>query len=274
MEHKKTIITLVILALFCCIPAFPKNLSNHGQTQVNNVFQEDFTEYMRTLQEKLQSTWNPPDFMEEGHVKVFFKINRFGELLSTNVIESSGNVIYDESALEAIKDSAPFNKFPENTIRDTISIKYSFDTILIEEERMNGYYELAKSYSKTNPARAIEYLNLAIDKVGGEEASCFLYKRRADLKSLIGDTQGAESDYEKYKLYTNNNNVRRVHLLKHISEKKPTAYTYHYLAYAYEQIKDYDNAILAVDRAIELTDSTALLRRYRDFLISKRDSLN
>lgn len=276
MKLRDITITLMFFAVLLYI--IPCTQANEVQNSDNNVqlsaVQNDFSEYMKSVQDKLRTAWQPPDFMEEGHVKVFFRLNRQGLLMSANIIESSGNDIYDESALEAIKDCAPFGEFPEGTLREFISIKYSFDTILIEEERMNGYYELAKLNTNKNPLMALEYLNMAIDQVGGEEASYFLYKKRADIKMRLGDKSGAQNDYDIYNLYTKRANIKRVHLLKHIAETKESAFIYHYLAYAYEQINDYDSAISAIDKAIKLADADAMLKHYKNNLIRKQQALN
>lgn len=270
MNSKKTIITiLLIIACLGFIQYTKAEETCPSQQEINVLVRNDFSDYMKNVQEKLSTTWQPPDFMEEGHVRVYFKLNRQGRVMNATIIESSGNDIYDESALEAIKDCAPFGDFPEDSLKEFISIKYSFDTILIEEERMNGYYELAKTYTKNNPQKALEYLNLALARVGGEEASCFLYKRRAELNERLGYYEDAQKDYETYDLYTNRANIKRVHLLKHMVETKPSAYLYHYLAYAYEQINDYDNALIAIDKAINLTDENANMKHYRDALLKK-----
>lgn len=270
MELKRLTITLTLFGLLFLPAAFSRESNNAGNVPLV-ILQEDFTDYMNNLHECLQTLWQPPDFMEEGHVKVFFRVNRKGEVLNPIIIESSGNDIYDESALEALKQASPLEKFPENTLKEYISIKYSFDTILIEEERMKGYFELAKMNTERNPALALEYLNKAINEVGGEEASGFLYKRRADIKNLLGDSAGAQADYEKYKTFTEHSNIRRLHLLKHLAETQNSAYIYHYLAYAYEQVDDINNALISVNKALELSDSTleGNLKRYKKQLEKK-----
>ena len=269
MDFKKATITILLLAVssFFIQYAQAEEMYEPVEKVASESVQNDFADYMNDVQTKLQTAWQPPDFMEEGHVRVHFNLNRQGQVMRVAVIESSGNDIYDESALEAIKNCNPFDAFPETTSREYISIKYSFDTILIEEERMHGYYELAKANVYRNPQMALEYMNMALAKVGGEEASCFLYKRRAEIKERLGDEEGAKEDYDTYNLYINRSNIKRVHLLKHLSEIKPSAYIYHYLAYAYEQVGDYQNAIIAIDKAIELTDDNGHLKRYRNSLI-------
>ena len=132
----------------------------------------------------------------------------------------------------------------------------------------------AKHYTKNNPQLALQYLDMAIDRVGGEEASSFLYKRRADIKKVLGDLNGAKEDYEKYRIYTEHANIKRVHLLKHLAEVQNSAYIYHYLAYAYEQVNDIKNALISIDKAIELSDdyTEGNLKRYKKYLEQK--SLN
>ncbi len=271
MKFKNTTIAILLMTIILGLSHSTQAGEDYlpGKRPANEIVQNDFSEYMKELQDKLQKTWQPPDFMEEGHVRVYFKLNRQGRVMSASVIESSGNDIYDESALEALKDCSPFGNFPENSVREFISIKYSFDTILIEEERMHGYYELAKANAKNNPKMALEYMNMALNHVGGEEASGFLYKRRAEIKEQLGDYEGAAKDYETYNLFTKRTNIKRVHLLKHLVENKQSAYLYHYLAYAYEQVGDYKNAIGAIDKAIELTDENGKLKYYRNTLLQK-----
>ena len=274
MSLKSPIIVLVFLIIMPLLPPARAENSEQQAAQITVESRNEFSEYMKNVQEKLRATWQPPDFMEEGHVTVFFKLTRQGRVLNAAIIESSGDDIYDESALDAIKESAPFGEFPDESLREFISIKYSFDTILIEEERMSGYYELAKRYSKNNPQMALKYLDLAIDKVGGEEASSFLYKRRAEIKESLGDIASAKADYDTFSMYTNRTNIKRVHLLKHLAETRPSLYIYHYLAYAYEQVNEYDNAIEAIDKAILLSDSDTHLKTYRNSLVNKKQNLN
>lgn len=274
MDLRSTTIAIMLMtALFFMPQSNGSEISHSSLTQpADCVVQDDFTDYMTALQDKLQKNWQPPDFMEEGHVKVYFKLNRHGQLMAASVIESSGNDIYDESALEALKDCAPFGEFPADSTKESISIKYSFDTILIEEERMHGYYELAKVNLKKNPRMALEYINMALNKVGGDEASYFLYKKRAEIKEALGDYDGATKDYESYNKFVKRMNIKRVHLLEHIAETKQSAYLYHYLAYAYEQVNDYPNAITAIDKAIELTYENWNLKRYRNQLVQKQQA--
>ncbi len=246
--------------------------SYYNQPASSAQVQNDFSQYMTNVNEKLQKNWTPPDFLEEAHTRILFKINRDGEIYSARIIESSGDNIYDESAINALKKSMPFGAFPKNTTRESLTINYSFDTTLVKTDKMKYYYELAKkNYYNDKPA-ALKYINLAINEVNGDDESYFLYKRRARIKEAMGEHVSALDDFEKYEQMKSRVDLKRVHALKHQAEVEDTAFAYFYLAYAYEQIKDYENAIHAINKAIERTDLNNNYKRYRTELV-KRISL-
>lgn len=268
MKFKNLIITSTIFGIFLFSNSLHAKENYENKSPANIMVQECFSEYMSKVQNKLRATWQPPDFLAEAHVKVYFKLNRQGRIVSSGIIESSGNDIYDESAIDALKRAEPFGEFPEQTLKEHIAIKYSFDTVLIEEERMKGYYELAKQYSKINPQKALEYIDMAINEVGGEEASGFLYKMRADIKTALGDNAGAREDFDIYESFANKAKIKRIHLLKYLTETQNSAYIYHYLAFAYEEIGDYKNALDAINKALLKADfnSEENIRHYKNHL--------
>lgn len=231
----------------------------------------DFAEYMDNVNKKLKDNWNPPDFMEECHIRIIFKLNRKGELISGDLVESSNNPFYDESAIEAIEKSSPFGEFPINSERETLTINYSFDTSFVKTEQMKEYYEQAKKYTYSDRKKALEYINLAIAEVEGDDNAYFLYKRRSKIKEGLGDHLGAKDDNATYEKLKKKVDIKRIHALKHQAETEDTAFAYYYLAYAYEQLEDYDNAIYAIDRAIERTDLNNLYKRYREDLIKNKN---
>lgn len=238
--------------------------------QTSNVqVKQTFSDYMDNVQTKLKNNWRPPDFMENCHIRVVFKVNRDGKIISKNIVESSGNDVYDESAIVALMKSQPFEKFPESTARETITINYTFETSLIEESRMKGYYSLAKKCANSQPNKAIEYLTLALNEVGGEEDSYFLYKMRGDLKSLIGDSAGADDDYTQYKTFKARTDKKRIHALNRLASIDNSAFTYYYLAYACEMNNDYDGALSAIDNAIRLDESNFKYKNYKNSLLNK-----
>lgn len=233
----------------------------------------DFSEYMQNVREKLQKNWVTPDFLEEGRIRLLFKIDRQGNVISGDILESSGNLIYDESAVNAIHKSEPFGEFPASSTRETITVNYTFETSLVKTDKMKEYYDLAKRYAYSDKKEALNYINLAIAEVEGDIESYFLYKRRAKIKEGLGDHLGAKADYEQYEKMKAKVDIKRVHALKHQAEIEDSAFAYYYLAYACEQIKDYEGAIDAINKAIERTDLNQQYKRYRTELVKTYNSL-
>lgn len=250
----------------------PVSFASEGYSNIP--VKADFSDYMSDINYKLQKNWTPPDFLEEGHVKIIFKLDKSGNLISGSVIESSGDSIYDESAMAALSKSLPFGNFPVNAQRETITVKYSFDTTLVKTDKMKEYYDQAKRYTYSDRQEALKYINLAIAEVQGDENSYFLYKRRAKIKEGLGDHIGAKADLEQYKNMKAKVDLKRMHALRHQAEIEDSAYVYYYLAYAYEQLEDYDNAIWAIDKAIERTDLNNQYKRYKAELKNKQSLSN
>ena len=115
-------------------------------------------------------------------------------MISGDILESSGNPVFDESAIKAIHKSEPFGAFPANSTRETITVNYSFDTSFVKTDKMKEYYDLAKRYTYSDKKEALKYINLAIEEVHGDVESYFLYKRRAKIKEGLGDHLGAKED--------------------------------------------------------------------------------
>ena len=269
----KKIVTLVLCMFIALSVNAYEYSSYYNRPTQNQQTQNNFAEYMENVKQKLQQNWLTPDILEEGHVRVLFKIDRQGNVISGDILESSGNKLFDESAVNAIHKSEPFGDFPQNTTRSSLTINYSFDTSFVKTDKMKEYYELAKKYSLTDRKEALKYINLAIAEVEGDSESYFLYKRRAKIHESMGNHVEANADYETYKNYKKKVDIKRVHALKYKVANEDTAFAYFYLAYAYEQIRDYDNAIWAINKAIERTDLNQQYKRYRTELIKIQESL-
>ena len=263
----KKILIIASCILFCLrVQAYDYSYSYNRPSQNQQVI-SDFSDYMENVKSKLRKNWSYPDFLEEGHARVLFKLDRKGYVISGDILESSGNPVYDESVVDAIHKSEPFGDFPANTTRQSLSINYSFDSSLVKTDKMKEYYDMAKRYAYSDKKEALKYINLAIEEVHGDSESYFLYKRRANIKEGLGDHLGAKEDYEQYEKLKAKVDIKRIHALKHRAEVEDTAFAYYHLAYAYEQLKDYENAIHAINKAIERTDLNQQYKRYRTELV-------
>ena len=228
-----------------------------------NSVQNDFSEYMNTLQEKIQRSWNPPEFEEDGSATVLFTITRQGDLVNTEIVESSNNPVFNESTIEALKKAAPFDKFPANTAKDALTIKYTFHTSIVKTDTMREYVSNADKFFNVNNQTALDYINLAIEEVEGDIGSYFLYGKRSKIKRALGDIQGAEADLAECKRLKAKFDQKRINNGKLMAEMENSPFAYFYLAHSYEIAGDYIHALEAIDKAIALTELNNQYKRYR-----------
>lgn len=265
---------IVVMCVLSTLRVLPHEFNSlYNQPTSNQQVKNDFSDYMSNVSTQLRKNWVAPDFLEEGHVRVLFKIDRDGNVIAGEILESSGNSVYDESAVNAIHKSEPFGRFPSNTSRQTITVNYCFDTSLIKTDKIKELYLLAKKHAYSDKQLALEYINQAIAEVGLDNESYFLYKRRAKIKESLGDHVGAKDDFEQSDIMKRKVDIKRVHTLKRQAEIEDSAFAYYYLAYAYEQIKDYEAAIEAINKAIERTDLNQQYKRYRTELVKQYKAL-
>lgn len=257
--------------IFCS--AYSSYEPDFNQYRANAQLQNDFSGYMANLKTKIQKNWIPPDFLESGHVTVMFKVNRRGEVLSVDIVESSNNAVYDESVLEAIKKSVPFDKFPPCASRDFVTIKYSFDSSLVKTDQMKSFVDKADEFYNVNNETALDYINKAISEVQGDINSYFLYGKRSKIKRALGDIKGAEEDFAECKRLKAKVDQKRILACKVIAEMEKSPFAYYHLAYSYEIAGDYEHALEAIDKAIELTELNNGYKRYRQELVVKKASL-
>ncbi len=249
---------------FVCASEFDYN--KYREAAVN---QEDFSGYMRTLQGKIQKNWNPPDFAEDGDATVTFRINRQGEIVSREITESSNNPVFDESTLEALRKAAPFDKFPANTSKQYLTIKYNFHTSIVKTDTMKEYVRNADRFFNVNNETALSYIDLAIKEVEGDIGSYFLYGKRSKIKRALGDIEGAEQDLQECKRLKAKFDQKRIMSSKLIAEMENSPFAYFYLAHSYEIAGDYVHALEAIDKAIQLTELNNQYKRYRAELLEK-----
>lgn len=236
--------------------------------------QENFSGYMADLREKIQRSWFPPECLErDGHALVKFSVTRAGDIHSVEIIESSGNPVYDESALEALRKASPLAHFPANTSRGSLTIEYSFDTSVVKTGDMQEYLAKADRFYNVNNRTALDYINKAINEVDGDINAYFLYGKRSKIKEALGDMVGAAADLDQSMKLKSKYDRKRIMASKLLAEMEQSAYSYFNLAHSYEIAGDYEQAIEAIDKAIALTELNNQYKRYRNELLDKKTSL-
>ncbi len=108
---------------------FPDGDADEAVVDINTR-EEKFFSYLLYLKNKIQGVWVYPSSAANagigGSLTVEFSIARNGELLSVNLIDSSGHAILDESAMRAIRVAAPYYPFPSRLRAKRLKIRANF----------------------------------------------------------------------------------------------------------------------------------------------------
>lgn len=116
--------------------------SNNGLFSFNTAKFKNFT-YFKNMKDRIASNWYPPLLANAaigGHapgnmrimaipnqkVKICFIMNRSGEIVRVELVDSMGNKPLDESCLDAIRLSKNFGKVPEDIKGEFILIPFIF----------------------------------------------------------------------------------------------------------------------------------------------------
>ena len=261
---------LVILSLSIMLmnTAFAEDF-DYNQMQRKISVQEEFGDYMTSVQDKISKTWTPPDLLESGHATAVFKIDKNGNLISSYIKESSGNSVFDESALYSIQKASPYMEFPINASRDFITVVYSFDSSVVDAKDVKELVAKSEKYINVDNQTARNILDSAIKSIEGDPASYFLYARRHKIDKLLGDTDAANEDMRKCKELKFAYDIRRIAKCKEALMKDETPFAYFTLANAYELAGDYQNALNSIDKAISMTELNHAYIRYRAEMIMR-----
>ncbi len=231
--------------------------------------QEEFGDYMDIVRTKISKTWTPPEVIEKGHATVVFKLDKNGNVLSSYIRESSGNKIYDDSALNSIRDAAPYAQFPSNVSRDFITIQYSFDSSVVSRNEVQSLVQQSEKYMNRDNKMALEILNQAIKSIEGDPSSYFLYARRHKLNKMLGNELEAKQDLAESKRLKALYNQKRIKKCQEALAQEESPFAYFTLANAYDLAGDYQNALYNIDKAISMTELNHAYKRYRAEIVMK-----
>lgn len=109
---------------FQTINQFNLNSNDDINTTIDNV---NFKPYLKSLQEKIKSNWNPPNDAISKKNLFLFKILKDGSLSNLKLLQTSGHQNYDQQALIAINKSAPFDPLPNEFSKKSIDVQFTFD---------------------------------------------------------------------------------------------------------------------------------------------------
>lgn len=229
----------------------------------------DFSDYMTEVRAKIQKSWTPPEVLEEGHAVVIFKIDKSGNVLSSYIKESSGNRLYDESALNSVQLASPYACLPDEAGREYITVLYSFDSSIVNANHVKELVQLSEQYTARDNERALRYIDEALREIEGDPAAYFLYARRHKINKLMGNTKEAQNDIAECKRLKELYDRRRINKCKEALAQEETPFAYFTLANAYDLAGDYNNAIYNIDKAISMTELNHAYKRYRAEIIMR-----
>jgi protein TonB len=89
-----------------------------------------FTYYLRQIQAKISERWTPPRAAAAGGERaiIMFEIGRDGSIREQPALEkSSGNTVYDQSALRAITEASPFPPLPPEFKAASLRVHFGFE---------------------------------------------------------------------------------------------------------------------------------------------------
>jgi TonB family protein len=89
-----------------------------------------FTYYLRLIQSKIGERWAPPRAAAAGGERavVLFEIQRDGQVAREPLLErSSGNSLYDQSALRAVTEASPFPPLPPEFRASSLRVHFGFE---------------------------------------------------------------------------------------------------------------------------------------------------
>jgi TonB family protein len=82
--------------------------------------------YMAAMKLSIRQKWQPPRGLEEHRLVTTFTIVKDGSIVDPTVIESSGNPLVDQSAMDALKAASPLEPLPKGAPA-AMQIRYVFD---------------------------------------------------------------------------------------------------------------------------------------------------
>ena len=125
---------------------FDYNVFYGYKTNIQKDINDLFIPYIQDLKMKIHSNWNPPQVDESKSVKILFTIMKDGTVKDIKVIKSSGDIVADNKAIEAVKNSSPFQSLPEKYDKDSVDILFDFE---------HDAFSATKNDSKISKAIAI-----------------------------------------------------------------------------------------------------------------------
>jgi TonB family protein len=105
----------------------PQSNAHPDAPKVTEVGAEpDFSGFMADLQRRIKKAWYPPKAPASANCVIVFNVHLNGEMSGLRVQRSSGIAAYDNAALKAVEDAAPFRPLPA-LAKEAVDVQFTFD---------------------------------------------------------------------------------------------------------------------------------------------------
>ncbi|WNZ24864.1 TonB family protein [Leptolyngbya sp. NK1-12] len=82
--------------------------------------------YLDTLNRTIDQNWQRVAVEATRRTKIQFRVDRQGQLRDLQIVQSSGDTLADQAALEAIRAAAPFAPLPQNAAEEVLIVNFTF----------------------------------------------------------------------------------------------------------------------------------------------------
>ncbi|MDI6740046.1 MAG: energy transducer TonB, partial [Candidatus Edwardsbacteria bacterium] len=87
--------------------------------------------YLGIIMAKISRYWNNPYQGRQGELRarVYFRINRSGEIETVNIEQPSGNAVFDQAGLRAVHLAKNFPPLPPEITAQALGVHFEFEYV-------------------------------------------------------------------------------------------------------------------------------------------------
>jgi TonB family protein len=86
----------------------------------------EYAYYITSIRQKIAASWDVPEATDGIATKVRFRIERNGKVEDAEILESSGNPLFDNSTLRALLKASPLPPLPPGYPQDWLGVRLQF----------------------------------------------------------------------------------------------------------------------------------------------------
>lgn len=100
-----------------------KSMQKNNTPKVQEI---DWSPYFELLNMRFRSNWKKPKGSKSKQATVSVRIYKTGELVSCNIVQSSGDTEFDNSVIKAVYDTGYLVKLPYDYEKDYVDLQFTF----------------------------------------------------------------------------------------------------------------------------------------------------